>query len=173
MNGNDNYDEYNEDLDWDTWVDEAFRDYKNRQDPFAPVKGSSNHLPAKIPKSKKIRKTNTSKRYQIPIDWDSQPVDKAKKMKEEMQKLREEKMLRRIEQAKKISWKTIKKGDEYEVLVDGSSLGKVKRTLAGKWKIFPNFPWKRNSYNRQIIVGEDYQDFLDSGKALVDLWTVS
>jgi len=167
MNGNDNYDE---DLDWDAWVDEAFQEYI---DPFTPPKGSSNHLPAKIPKTKKTRKVSTSKRYQLPIDWDYEPRNKAEEMKEELRRLKEEKMVRRAEQSKKVSWKEISKNTEYEVLVGGISLGRVRQNFQGKWKLYPSFRWKKDSYNRHMIVETDYVDFHDSGRALVDLWTIS
>ena len=173
MNKDDWFNEYNEDLDWDAWMDEAFRDYKNRQDPFATPKGSSNHLPAKIPATKKTRKVGKNNRYQLPIDWDYNPKTKSEKMKEELGRLREEKMLRRAEQAKKISWKEIRRNMEYEVLVGGTSLGRVRQNYNGKWKIYPSFRWRKNSYNRQVVVEADYLNFNEAGRALVDLWTVS
>jgi hypothetical protein len=163
------HDQYDENLDWDAWVDDAFQDYQNAQ----PPKGSSNHLPAKLPKTKKTRKVSTSKRYQIPIDWDYETGNKAEEMKEELRRLQEEKMLRRAEQAKKISWKEISKNTEYEVLVGGTSVGRVRQGFQGKWKLYPSFRWKKDSYNRHTIVETDYCDFHDSGRALVDLWTIS
>lgn len=167
MNRDDWFNEDDEDLEWNSWMDDAFQEYN---DLFTPPKGSSNHLPAKIPKTKK---TSTSKRYQLPLDWDYEPRDKAEKMEEELERLKEEKMVRRAEQAKKISWKEIDKNTEYEVLIGGTSIGRVKLGFKGKWKLYPSFRWRKNSYNRHVIVESNYVDFHDSGKALVDLWTIS
>ena len=166
MNGNDNYDE---DLEWDAWVDEAYQEYQTTH----PTKGSSNNLPAKLPKTKKTRKVSKHNKFQLPLDWDYRPKNKSEKMKEELKRLQEEKMLRRAEAAKKISWKEISRNTEYEILVGGTSLGRVRQNFQGKWKIHPVFRWKKNSYNRRVIVEGDYLDFHESGKALVDLWMVS
>lgn len=174
MNGGNGYDEYDEIDDWDAWVDDAFQDYQDAQDPPLP-KPSSTYLPAKLPTTKKTRKISLkkSKKWQIPIDWDYNPDKKTEKMKEELRKLKEERMLRRTEEAKKISWKIVKHNNEYEVLVQGTSLGRVRQTFSGKWKMFPDFSWKKNAYNRHVYVEQEYLDFHDSGRALVDLWVIS
>jgi len=168
MNGGNGYDEYDEVEDWDAWVEEAFQDYQAASDPWsAPTtKGTSSNLPAKLPTAKKKHK------WQIPIDWDYKPDDKAKKMREELEKLKKERITRRTQEAKRISWKTISKGDEYEVIVGGDSLGRVRSTIKGRWKIYPSFTWK-DTYAKKAIVDDEYTSFHDSGHALVDLWITS
>jgi len=176
MNGGNGYDEYDEIDDWDAWVEEAFQDYQGNHDPpVPPPKASSTYLPATLPTTKKTRKINLkkSKKWQIPIDWNFNPDKKTEKMKEELRKLKEERILRRTEEAKKISWKTIHRNGEYEVLVQGTSLGRVRQTFSGKWKMFPSFRWKKNAYNRHVYVEQEFFDFHASGKGLVDLWIIS
>ena len=171
MNSGNGYDEYDEIGDWDEWAEEAFKDYQDPGDPLFPPKNPSNNLPAKIPGKNKVNLTKKHK-WQLPLDWDYKPDDKAKKMREELEKLKQERILRRTEEAKSISWKTIVKGDEYEVIVGGESLGRVRSTIRGKWKIHPSFTWK-DTYAKRIIVDNEYTSFHDSGHALVDLWIVS
>ena len=159
-----NQDEYDDVDDWDAWVEEAYQGtVKNGSGGKAKSYAYPSNLPAKLPNGKK----------QFDIDWEYQPYDKAKKMRKELEKLKEEKMLKRMEESKKISWKEISHRTEYEVLVRGTSLGRVRQAFSGKWKIFPSFPRKDDSYRKLVIEQTEYQDFHDSGKALVDLWILS
>jgi len=162
MNGHDDKD-FDENLDWDAWLEEEYPDYDHGVDPLLPVSGNiSSNLPAKLPVAKK-----TFKR-QLPLDWEYKP----KKRQEEAGKLREERIRDRTEDAKKVVWKMISRNDEYEVLVQGVSLGRVREDGIGKWKIHPDFKWG-STYARRAIVEDNYTSFLDSGRALVDLWIIS
>ena len=167
MNGGNGYDEYDEIEDWDAWVDEAFQDYQAATDHLLQSKSASSNLPAKLPTT-----TKKTHKWQIPLDWDYKPDDKAKKMREELEKLKKERITRRTQEAKRISWKTISKGNEYEVIVGGDSLGRVRSTIKGKWKMIPSFTWK-DTYAKRVIVDDEYTSFHDSGHALVDLWIIS
>jgi len=163
-----NRDEYDDIEDWDAWVEEAYQGtIKKGTGGKATRNGSPSNLPAKMPSITKAKKN------QFDIDWEYQPYDKAKKMRQELEKLKEEKMLKRLEESKKISWKEISHRTEYEVLVRGTSLGRVRQSFGGKWKIFPSFPRQADSYRKLVIEQTEYQDFHDSGKALVDLWVLS
>ena len=166
MNGHDDKD-FDENLDWDAWLEEEYPDYDHGLDPLLPVGGNvcSSNLPAKLPVAKKPR-------WQLPLDWEYKPTDKAKKMQEEIDKLRVERICKRTEDAKKVSWKTISQSYEYEVSVQGVSLGRVKDDGNGKWKMYPGFKWG-DTYARRVIVDDNYTSFLDSGRALVDLWIIS
>jgi len=166
MNGGNGYDEYDEIEDWDAWVGEAFQDYQAASDPLFPPKGGGGNLPAKLPTTKKIHD------WQLPLDWNHPQGDKAKKMREELKKLKEERIKARTEEAKSIKWKTITKGDEYEVVVGSTSLGRVRQGYGGKWKMIPSFTWK-DTYSKRAKVDDEYQSFHDSGHALVDLWVES
>tara|TARA_Y100000593_G_C4274052_1_gene319031 strand:+ start:178 stop:699 length:522 start_codon:yes stop_codon:yes gene_type:complete len=173
MNSGNGYDEYDELEDWDAWVDEAFEEYQDPGDPlFPPKSSSSSNLPAKIPGKKKVNLTKKHK-WQIPIDWNYPIGDKAKKMRDELEKLKQERQLKRAEEAKKISWKEISRGDEYEVWVQGTCVGRVRQNLKGKWKMHPSFKWKQNAYNKHVIIEQDYYDFAEVGRAMVDLWVIS
>ena len=166
MNGGNGYDEYDELEDWDAWVEEAFQDYQAATDPLYPPKSSSSNLPAKLPGTKKIHD------WQLPLDWNHPQGDKAKKMREELEKLKQERIKARTEEAKTIKWKTIDKNYEYEVIVGSTSLGRVRQSVGTKWKMYPSFKWK-DTYTIRDIVEDDYTSFHDSGHALVDLWVRS
>ena len=123
MNGHDDKD-FDENLDWDAWLEEEYPDYDHGLDPLLPVSGNvcSSNLPAKLTAAKKTLKR------QLPLDWEYKP----KKRQEEIDTLREEREERirgRTEDAKKVSWKMISRSDEYEVLVQGVSLGRVREDL--------------------------------------------
>jgi len=166
MGGGNGYDEYDELEDWDAWVEEAFQDYGTTSDPLYPSKSSSSNLPAKLPATKKIHD------WQLPLDWNHPQGDKAKKMREEIEKLRQERIKARTEEAKTIKWKTITKNYEYEVIVGSASLGRIRQSAGTKWKIFPSFDWK-DTHTKRDIVEKGYTSFHDSGRALVDLWVIS
>jgi len=166
MNGGNGYDEYDELEDWDAWVDEAFQDYQAATDPLYPPTSSGSNLPAKLPTTKKTHK------WQLPLDWNHPQGDKAKKMREELDKLKKERIKARTEEAKTIKWKTITKRYEYEVIVGSTSLGRVRESTGTKWKMHPSFTWK-DTYAKRAIVDNDYTSFHDSGHALVDLWITS
>ncbi len=93
---------------------------------------------------------------------------------DEFERMRQEKIGRRTEVAKKIKWKGTR--DSYRIVVGedgGTYLGTISCDLYGKWKMKPVFEWRKNSYNRNIIVNKEYFDFAECGRALVDLWIVS
>ena len=172
MNGKDPYEE--EDWGWDEWAEEAFEEMK---DAFPSHTGGGNNLPAKLPatqgstsKSSKLPKIN--KKIGLPVDWDFTKQSEERKLKEELRKLKQEKVKTRKEASKKITWKIISKNSEYEVLVGGESLGRVRDDIKGKWNILPSFEWE-DTYAKRTMVNSAYQSFHDSGHALVNLWVIS
>lgn len=163
MNGKDPYEE--EDWAWDDWYEEAYEEMK---DAFPSHTGGGSNLPAKLP----AMPTKSSKKMSIPVDWNFSEENEKKKLKEQLRKLKQEKVKSRKEAAKKITWRIISKNSEYEVLVGGESLGRVRDDIKGKWSILPSFEWE-DTYAKRTMVNSAYQSFHDSGHALVDLWVIS
>jgi len=163
MNGKDPYEE--NDWEWDDWYEEAYEEMK---DAFPSHTGGGNNLPAKLP----AMPTKSSKTMSIPVDWNFSEENEKKKLKEQLRKLKQEKIQSRKETAKKITWKIIVKNSEYEVMVGGESLGRVRDDVKGKWSILPSFEWE-DTYAKRTMVNGSYQSFHDSGHALVDLWVIS
>ena len=90
----------------------------------------------------------------------------------EKRRLKQERKQQRIESAKKIKWTVIDKNYEYEVSVGGEALGKVSKAN-GKWIVQPEFKWNEDSFNHRDLAKSSYEDFRESGHALVDLWCLS
>ena len=98
MNGKDPYEE--EFWAWDEWGDD---EYEEMKDAF-PSYGGGNNLPAKLPstqgstsKSSKLPKIN--KKISLPIDWDFTKQSEEQRLKEELMKLKQEKIKTRKEAA--------------------------------------------------------------------------
>ena len=142
-------------LDWLDYLDEE--EYNQSPIPPSTTQGS------KLPSPKKKQPFN--------IKWDFGKKESKDSVKErlKLKKLKEEKMEKKVEAAKKIKWVIIERNMEYKVEVGGESLGRVINQN-GKWIIKPGFNWNKNSYRNQVLTDSAYNDFRDSGHALVDLW---
>ena len=162
-------------LDWLDYIDEELA-----QDPACPshdpaypaypTQGTPNVGPASS-KTAKLPQAKKKPAFNMPYDWDKE----AKKVVEEKKRIKhlsQERMKQRVESAKRIKWKIIDKNYEYEVVVGGETLGKVKKSN-GKWVVQPEFKWNEDSYRHRNLAKSNYGDFRESGHALVDLWCLS
>ena len=98
------------------------------------------------------------------LDW----LEDSEDEEEEKQK----RMNERNQEAKRIKWKIIDRDYEYEVIVGEKKLGSVVRSN-GKWVVQPEFIWNEDSFNHRDLAKSSYEDFRESGQALVDLWCLS
>ena len=98
------------------------------------------------------------------LDW----LEDSEDEEEEKQK----RMNERNQEAKRIKWKIIDRDYEYEVIVGEKKLGSVVRSN-GKWVVQPEFIWNEDSFSHRDLAKSSYEDFRESGQALVDLWCLS
>lgn len=153
----------------DEWAEGDYLDWLDYLD---EEEYNQSHLPPSTTQGSKL--PNPKKKQPFNIKWDFGKKKSKDSVKErlKLKKLKEEKMEKKVEAAKKIKWVIIERNMEYKVEVGGESLGRVINQN-GKWIIKPGFNWNKNSYRNQVLTDSAYNDFRDSGHALVDLWCLA
>ena len=153
----------------DEWAE---GDYLDLLDYLDEEEYNQSPIPPSTTQGSKLPNPKKKQAFNMKWNFGEKESEDSAKEKLKLKKLKEEKMQKKVEAAKKIKWVIIERNMEYKVEVGGESLGRVINQN-GKWIIKPGFNWNKNSYRNQVLTDSAYNDFRDSGHALVDLWCLA